>query len=175
MILKYVNKNLKKIIGFIYLLILLISLYYFFSYFDLKDIKNFDLVIDLKNKFVYYKNDNYLLFLILYILISVLWLLFIGIGIPLAVFSGIMYGKFLGTILFLIIISTSSVLFYLIIKFFFYDYVKKNLLHKYSNMGKILKKKELIYLILFKLIEGIPFIVANSLLALFDIKKKIYF
>ena len=40
MIIKYINKNIKILIGLAYLLIILIILYYFFSYFDLKTLKD---------------------------------------------------------------------------------------------------------------------------------------
>ena len=172
MIIKYINKNLKIIIGLTYLTAIFITLYYFFSYFDLKELKNPEFLINLKNTFIEYKNINYFAFTLIFILISVLWLLLVGIGIPLALFAGLVYGKFIGTVLFLLIISTSSVLFYSIVNYFFLDSVKHKVLKKYSKIGQILKKNELAYVILFKLIEGIPFMVVNILLVLFNISKK---
>jgi uncharacterized membrane protein YdjX (TVP38/TMEM64 family) len=172
MIIKYINKNLKIIIGLTYLTAIFVTLYYFFSYFDLKELKNPEFLINLKNTFIEYKNVNYFAFTLIFILISVLWLLLVGIGIPLALFAGLVYGKFIGTVLFLLIISTSSVLFYSIVNYFFLDTVKRKVLKKYSKIGQILKKNELAYVILFKLIEGIPFMVVNILLVLFNISKK---
>ena len=171
MIIKYTNKNLKKIIGLIYLITILIVLYYFFSYFDLKDLKNYDFLINLKNKTIDYKNNNYFIFSIIFIFISIFWFLLVGIGIPFAIFAGLVYGKFIGTILFLFIVSISTLLFYSIVEFFFQDLVKRKFLQKYSNIGEMLKKNELIYLILFQLIEGIPFMIASALPVLFNVKK----
>ena len=59
MIIKYINKNIKILIGLAYLLIILIILYYFFSYFDLKTLKDPEFLINLKNTFIEYKNINY--------------------------------------------------------------------------------------------------------------------
>tara|TARA_B110000037_G_C17059004_1_gene481053 strand:- start:619 stop:1353 length:735 start_codon:yes stop_codon:yes gene_type:complete len=172
MIIKYINKNIKILIGLAYLLIILIILYYFFSYFDLKTLKDPEFLINLKNTFIEYKNINYVTFTLIFILISIFWLLLVGIGIPLALIAGLIYGKLIGTILCLLIISVSSVLFYSIVNFFFLDKVKDKILKKYYKISRILERNELAYVILFKLIEGIPFMIVNTLLALFNISKK---
>ena len=164
------NKNLKIIIGSTYSLIVLISLVYFFTYFDLKDLADYNFLKSIKNEFINYKEKNLFLFTSIYIIFCIIWLFFIGIGIPLVILTGMIYGQLTGSILFLLIIASASTLFYILVRYFFYDLIKKKLAYKYESFAIKFKKNEFIYFLLFKFVEGIPFPIANSIPVLFNIK-----
>ena len=164
------NKNLKIVIGLTYLLIVLVSLFSFFLYFDLKDLTDYNFLKSIKDELINYKNKNLFLFTSIYIIFCIIWLFFIGIGIPLVILTGMIYGQFNGGILFLLIIASASTLFYVFVRYFFYNLVKEKLAYKYENFSLKFKKNEFLYFLLFKFVEGIPFPIANSIPVLFNIK-----
>ena len=164
------DNKFKIIILCIYSIISLFAISIFFYFFDLKDISNYEFLVNLKNDIIQYKNLNILFFNLIYIIFCILWLFLIGIGIPLAILTGMIYGKLVGTFLFLIILATSSTLFYLLAKFFFSKFIKKKLSNKYLVLKEKFKKNEFVYFLIFKFIEDIPFPIANSIPVLFDVK-----
>lgn len=164
------NKNLKIIIGSAYSLVVLISLVCFFSYFDLRDLVDYNFLKSIKNEIINYKEKNLFLFTSIYIIFCIIFLFFIGIGVPLVILTGMIYGQLTGSILFLLIIASASTLFYVFVRYFFHDLIKNKLAYKYENFEIKFKKHEFVYFLLFKFVESIPFPIANSIPVLFNIK-----
>ena len=84
----------------------------------------------IKNNVDYFsnlKNKNYLTLIITFFFFVVIWVLLLGFGSPVALASGFIFGKWIGTILIATSLSVGSLLLYLITIFFFKDLVHQKL------------------------------------------------
>jgi uncharacterized membrane protein YdjX (TVP38/TMEM64 family) len=171
------SKNFKLFLGFTYLLLLAVFLYFIFS----------NIQINRLNDFLYYKelqlglenfiSANFLINIIYFFIFTVAWVALLGFGSPILIFSGILFGKWIGTIISIISISIGALILYVIANFFFRDTVKKILEQKFKKYIQLFQKNELYYFFLYRFIGGLgaPFFLQNILPVLFDMKKKNYF
>ena len=171
------SKNFKLFLGFTYLLLLAVFLYFIFS----------NIQINRLNEFLYYKelqlglenfiSANFLINIIYFFIFAVAWVALLGFGSPILIFSGILFGKWIGTIISIISISIGALILYTIANFFFRDTVKKILEHKFKKFIQLFQKNEFYYFFLYRFIGGLgaPFFLQNILPVLFDMKKKNYF
>ena len=171
------SKNFKLFLGFTYLLLLAVFLYFIFS----------NIQINRLNDFLYYKelqlglenfiSANFLINIIYFFIFTVAWVALLGFGSPILIFSGILFGKWIGTIISIISISIGALILYIIANFFFRDTVKKILEHKFKKYIQLFQKNEFYYFFLYRFIGGLgtPFFLQNILPVLFDMKKKNYF
>jgi len=171
------SKNFKLFLGFTYLLLLAVFLYFIFS----------NIQINRLNDFLYYKelqlglenfiSANFLINIIYFFIFAVAWVALLGFGSPILIFSGILFGKWIGTIISIISISIGALILYTIANFFFRDTVKKILEHKFKKYIQLFQKNEFYYFFLYRFIGGLgaPFFLQNILPVLFDMKKKNYF
>ena len=171
------SKNFKLFLGFTYLLLLAVFLYFIFS----------NIQINRLNDFLYYKelqlglenfiSANFLINIIYFFIFAVAWVALLGFGSPILIFSGILFGKWIGTIISIISISIGALILYTIANFFFRDTVKKILEHKFKKFIQLFQKNEFYYFFLYRFIGGLgaPFFLQNILPVLFDMKKKNYF
>ena len=171
------SKNFKLFLGFTYLLLLAVFLYFIFS----------NIQINRLNDFLYYKelqlglenfiSANFLINIIYFFIFAVAWVALLGFGSPILIFSGILFGKWIGTIISIISISVGALILYTIANFFFRDTVKKILEHKFKKYIQLFQKNEFYYFFLYRFIGGLgaPFFLQNILPVLFDMKKKNYF
>ena len=171
------SKNFKLFLGFTYLLLLAVFLYFIFS----------NIQINRLNDFLYYKelqlglenfiSANFLINIIYFFIFTVAWVALLGFGSPILIFSGILFGKWIGTIISIISISIGALILYIIANFFFGDTVKKILEQKFKKYIQLFQKNEFYYFFLYRFIGGLgaPFFLQNILPVLFDMKKKNYF
>ena len=171
------SKNFKLFLGFTYLLLLAVFLYFIFS----------NIQINRLNDFLYYKelqlglenfiSANFLTNIIYFFIFAVVWVALLGFGSPILIFSGILFGKWIGTIISIISISIGALILYVIANFFFRDTVKKILEQKFKKYIQLFQKNEFYYFFLYRFIGGLgtPFFLQNILPVLFDMKKKNYF
>ena len=91
--------------------------------------------------------------------------------------AGILFGKWIGTLVAVISMSLGALLLYIIANFFFKDLVNKVLEKKFSNYIKLFKKNEFFYFFIFRITGGLglPFALQNVLPIIFNIKKINYF
>ena len=93
------SKNFKLFLGFTYLLLLAVFLYFIFS----------NIQINRLNDFLYYKelqlglenfiSANFLINIIYFFIFTAAWVALLGFGSPILIFSGILFGKWIGTII----------------------------------------------------------------------------
>ena len=102
------SRNLKLIIGVIYLLILFTGLFFLFSLVDLKDLTSYGFIKSQKNIISEYKNNNFLLFSIIFFIFCIVWVLFLGFASPLLIFGGFVFVQWWGFSLVLIEKSLSN-------------------------------------------------------------------
>ena len=119
-------------------------------------------------------SKNLYLNFLLFFLFSVAWISLLGFGSPILLISGILFGKWLGTIISVFSISTGSLILYSIAQFFFKDLVKDLLEKKFEKYILLFQKNEFFYLLLYRLVGGfgLPFFLQNLLPIVFSVKKK---
>ena len=72
-------------------------------------------------------------------------------------------------------LSIGATILYVFANYFLKDLIREKLLDKYQNLENKFKKSEFIYLLFFRFIGGIPFVIANILPCIFNVKILNYF
>ncbi len=116
--------------------------------------------------------ENYLSALIIYFLfcISFFFLSLPG-GLIVTLSSGFFFGFYIGFFINIISITIGSLFFTILSKYFFINYFNKYLSKYTDKLNKIIKKSSYEYLILIRLIFGIPLIVQNLFISTLEISK----
>jgi len=98
-------------------------------------------------------------------------------GSPILIFSGILFGQWLGTLISVISISFGALLLYSIGNFFFRDLVKIILENKFRKYIHLFQKNEFYYFFIYRFVGGlgVPFGLQNLIPILFEMKKINYF
>jgi uncharacterized membrane protein YdjX (TVP38/TMEM64 family) len=169
--------NTKIIFGVIYLSLILTALYFLFSYIDFKDLTNIEFIRSNKDIIYKYKNENFLLLLIISIVIVIFWNFCLGFGTPTALAAGFIFGKWIGTLVMLLGNTIGATIIYLIARKFFSELIQKKLGKKFSKFINFFKKNELLYFMFFRLIGGggTPFPIQNVIPVIFNMRLKNYF
>ena len=171
------SKNLKFFLGVSYSLILIVFLYLIFSNIQLNRLNDFLYYKELQLNLETYIGKNILINLAYFSIFSIIWIALLGFGSPLTIVSGIIFGKWIGTLISLISISFGALILYSITDFFFKNLIKKILKKKFIKYIKLFKKNEFFYFFIFRFIGGlgIPFFLQNTLPVIFRMKKTNYF
>ena len=171
------SKNLKLTLGSIYLAILIIFLYFLFSKFDFSRINDFSYYKILQADIDQIIGTNLKFNLILFFIFSFTWVVLLGFGSPILLLSGILFGKWFGTIISVTAISLGALILYSIGSFFFRDLVKSILEKKFIKYIHLFQKNELYYFFIYRFSGGlgIPFGLQNLIPILFGMKKINYF
>lgn len=171
------SKNFKLFLGFTYLLLLAVFLYFIFSNIQINRLNNFLYYKELQLGLENFISANFLINIIYFFIFAVAWVALLGFGSPILIFSGILFGKWIGTIISIISISIGALILYVIANFFFRDTVKKILEQKFKKYIQLFQKNEFYYFFLYRFIGGlgVPFFLQNIFPVLFNMKKKNYF
>lgn len=116
--------------------------------------------------------DNYLLALISYFIFCLIFF-FLSLpgGIIVTLSSGFFFGFYIGFLINIISITIGSFFFIILSKYFFINYFN-NYLSKYTDkLNKIIKKSSYEYLILIRLVFGIPLFIQNLFISTLEISK----
>ena len=162
-------KKLKIIIGLSYLLLLSIFLYYFFSKFSYSEISSYNFVQKNREYLINFKEKNFIFVTLVFIVLTITWVCFLGFGSPVCILGGFIFGKWLGFIIVALGLSLGATILYIISKFFFLEFIKEKFLQKYQNLGDKFKKNEFTFMIIFRIVAAIPFAIANVLPILFNV------
>tara|TARA_B100000989_G_scaffold193311_1_gene145889 strand:+ start:204 stop:797 length:594 start_codon:yes stop_codon:yes gene_type:complete len=134
-------------------------------------------MIDLIHNFLFQFNliidNNFTLSLIIYFIFSIVFFTFSLPGSLIIILSSsFFFGFFLGYLINIISVTFGSLFFFLFFKIIYKKYANKKL-EKFSNkLNKIIKKSSLEYLILLRLIFGVPLFIQNLFLSTLEISKK---
>ena len=123
-------KKIKIIMGLIYLVILSIFLYFLFDNFNFEDISSIKVIQFNQDRLNMLKENNLILLISIFFLLTVLWVLFLGFGSPIALIGGFIFGKWIGTIIVTTSLSIGALCLYIFAKYFLYDLLKENLFTK---------------------------------------------
>ena len=124
-----------------------------------------------------YISENIIINLIYFSLFTIVWVALLGFGSPILIISGILFGKWLGTVVSVISISLGALTLFVIGNFFFRDLVKKILEKKFEKYIGLFQKNEFYYFFIYRFVGGlgVPFGLQNLISILFGMKKINYF
>ena len=171
----FTKNNTKLYIGITYILIITVFLWFFFNNFSFQDFKSFDLIKSNRNSLNKIKESNIILSVIIFYLISILWVLLLGFASPIFLVGGFLFGKWVGTLVVVLGLTSGATLLYIFASFMFKDFIYKKFSKKYNYLFEIFKKNELLYFVIYRFIGGIPFFLQNLIPTIFNIKIKNYF
>ena len=171
------SKNFKLFLGFSYLLILGVFLYFIFSNIQINRLNDFSYYKELQFSLETFISSNLLINITYFFIFSVIWVALLGFGMPILIFSGILFGKWVGTIVSVLSMSLGALALYSIAAFFFSDLVKNLLEHKFKKYIQLFQKNEFYYFFIYRFIGGlgVPFFLQNVFPVLFNMKKINYF
>ena len=170
------NLKLKLLLGTIYLICFSALIFIIFSNFDFKDLSDINFFKNNQELLNDFKSKNTFLVLVLFSIFSIIWILLLGFGSPLALFAGFVFGKWLGTLITVVSLTIGATLLYCLANFFFKDFIKKKFSAKIEKFVNLFNKNNFLYFTLFRFTGGgMPFAIQNILPVIFDMKIKKYF
>ena len=168
-------KNIKIWIGLLYLILLSVFLYFFFSKFSIQEITTYNFIKSNSEYLINFKEANMALVSISFILLGILWIVVQGFASPLVLASGFLFGSYLGTIIIVTTLSIGATLIYILANFFFKDLIKEKFIGRFKNLESRFKKRELVFMIIYRVIGGIPFQISNLIPCMFSVSVKNFF
>lgn len=171
------SKSLKLFLGISYVLILFIFLFLIFNNIEVGRLNDFSYYKDLQTSLEKTISDRLYINLFIFFFICLIWVILLGFGFPLLIISGILFGKWVGTLISLISISVGALILYVIANFFFKELIENLLEKKFSKYIHLFRKNEFNYFFAFRICGGfgIPFGLQNILPVIFNIRKTNYF
>ena len=164
--------KIKYWIGLFYLLLLSLFLYVLFSKFSIEEIITYKFIKSNSEYLSNIRENNTTLVALVFVLFGIVWVLLQGFGSPLVLASGFLLGPYLGTLIAVISLSTGATIIYIFANFFFKDLIREKFINKFKNLQNKFKQKEFIYMLLYRLIGGIPFQISNIIPCIFHVKIK---
>ena len=171
------SKNFKLFLGFTYLLLLAVFLYFIFSNIQINRLNDFSYYKELQFSLDSFVSSNLLINIIYFFIFAIIWVTLLGFGSPILIISGILFGKWIGTIISVLSISIGALALYSIANFFFKEIVKNLLERKFKNYIQLFQKNEFYYFFIYRFVGGlgVPFFLQNVFPVLFNMKKINYF
>jgi len=169
------SKKIKITLGLFYLLVVSTFLYFFLSKFTLEELTSYDFIKNNRDYFFELKKANLFLISLIFLLSSIIWVIMAGFGSPVALLGGFIFGKWLGTLILTIGMTVGATILYIVANYFFKEIIKKKFLEKFKSLEIKFKKSEFIYLLIYRIIGGIPFAIANVLPCIFNVKISNFF
>ena len=164
------SKKVKITLGLFYLLVVSSFLYFFLSKFTLEELTSYEFIKNNRDYFFGLKQTNLFLLSVIFILLTIVWVLMAGFGVPVALLAGFIFGKWLGTIILVLGLSVGATILYIFGNYFLKEVIKEKFLNRFKNLEIKFKKSEFIFLLVYRFVGGIPFAIANVLPCLFNVK-----
>ena len=169
------TKNIKIFIGITYILIIFIFLWFFFKNFSIQDFTSYEFIKNNLDEFNEIKNKNILIISLLFLVFTIIWVLLLGFGTPIFLFGGFIFGKWLGTFLVVLGLSTGATLLYIFANFYLKDFIREKFSKRFNFLNEKFKKNEFIFFLIYRFVGGIPFFISNILPTLFNVRIKVFF
>ena len=170
------NTKIKLYVGISYLVLLSTFLFFFFSKFSLTEITSYDFIKENSLYLLEFRNSNQFLVSIIFLTLTILWVFpFLGFGSPIALLGGFILGKWIGTIVVVLGLSTGATFLYLFGNYFLKDIIREKFLKKFQNLQIKFKKSEFLYLLIYRFCGGIPWQLSCILPTIFNVKVKNFF
>ena len=136
------SKKLKIYLGIIYLIIVSLFLYFLLSNFTLQEITSYKFIQVNREYLINLKESNILVLSIITIIFCILWVLLLGFGSIVALVSGFIFGKWIGTVLAVLGLSLGATSLYILANYFFKEFIKKKFSLKFQKLESKFKKNE---------------------------------
>ena len=169
------SKKAKITLGLFYLLVVSSFLYFFLSKFTLEELTSYEFIKNNRDYFFNLKSSNLFLLTLIFLFSTIVWILMAGFASPLAILAGFIFGKWFGTFILVIGMSIGATFLYIFGNYFLKEIIKEKFLSKYKSLEVKFKKSEFIYLLAYRFIGGIPFVISNVLPCIFNVKLKNFF
>ncbi len=170
------SKKIKLFIGLSYIIILTIFLFLFFSNFSIQEITSYDFIKENRQYFINLKSSNIALTSILFLIFTVIWVFpFLGFASPVALLGGFIFGKWIGTIIVVIGLSIGATFLYSFGNYFLKDLIKNKFLNKYKSLENKFRKSEFYYLLIYRFVGGVPWVLSCLLPTIFNVGRKNFF
>ena len=165
------TKKIKIFIGLSYLILLSVFLFLFFSKFSIQEITSYDFIKENRIFLLELKNSNLILVSIIFLIFTILWVFpFLGFGSPIALLGGFIFGKWIGTIVVILGLSFGATFLYIFGNYFLKDIIRERFSKKFVNLQVKFKDSEFLYLLVYRLIGGIPWQLSCLLPTIFNVK-----
>ena len=171
------GKNLKIFLGISYMLILISFLYFIFVSIDINRLNDFSYYKEIQSSLIEYISLNIMINIFYFFIFAVIWVSLLGFGSPILIISGILFGKWIGTLVSVVSISVGALALYSIGNFFFRGLIKKILEKKFERYIQLFRKNEFYYFFIYRFVGGlgVPFGLQNLIPVLFGMKNVNYF
>ncbi|MDC0327973.1 VTT domain-containing protein [Candidatus Pelagibacter sp.] len=169
------SKKVKITLALFYLLAISSFLYFFLSKFTLEELTSYEFIKNNRDYFFELKQTNLFLISLVFLLFTIFWVIMAGFGSPIALIAGFIFGKWLGTFVLTIGMTAGATILYIFANYFFKEIIKEKFLTKFKSLEVKFKKSEFIYLLIYRLIGGIPFVISNILPCIFNVKTSNFF
>ena len=112
----------------------------------------------------------------IYLISTILWVFpFLGFAAPIALLGGFIFGKWVGTIVVVLGLSTGATFLYMFGNYFLKDLVREKFLEKFQKLQTKFKQSEFFYLLIYRFIGGVPWVLSCILPTLFNVTIKNFF
>jgi uncharacterized membrane protein YdjX (TVP38/TMEM64 family) len=169
------SKKIKIYVGLFYLIILASFLTIFFFQYSFEEITSYKFIQQNRGYFLNFKETNFIFIFLIFFIFTIIWIFFAGLGSPIALLGGFIFGKFLGTFVVVLGLTFGATFLYIFGNYFLKDLIREKFLSQFQNLESKFKKNEFNYFLLYRFIGGIPFAIANLIPVLFNISIKNYF
>ena len=169
------EKKIKIFLGLTYLVVILALLWLLFSNFSFSEISSYDFIKNNTNYFNIIKENNFFLVSLLFFVIVIIWVLFLGFGSPVFLISGFIFGKWIGSIYAVLSLTIGATLLYMFANYFLKDLVEEKFSKRFSNLNEKFKRNEFNFFLIYRFVGGIPFFISNILPTIFNIKVRNFF
>jgi len=166
------EKKIKFFLGSIYVLIILSFLWVFFDNFSLSEISSYEFIKNNNDYFNQLKNKNFFLISLVFFIFTIIWVVLVGFASPIILLSGFVFGKWVGSIYAVLSLSIGATLLYIFANYFLKDFVEEKFSKRFSNLNEKFKKNEFTFFLIYRFVGGIPFLIANILPIIFNVKLK---
>ena len=156
------SKKIKLFIGLFYFAFVGLFLHYLFSNFSFQELTSYEFIKDNIEYFSKIKKTN-------------LFLLSLGFGSPIALLGGFILGKWLGSLIVVLGLSIGATFLYIFGNFYLKDLIREKFLIKFQNLEQKFKKSEFLYLLIYRIVGGIPWQLSCILPTLFNVKVMNFF
>ena len=169
-------KKIKIYVGISYIILVSFFLFFFFSKFSLQQITSYDFIKENSLYLTSLKNSNLFLVFVIFLTITILWVFpFLGFGSPIALLGGFIFGKWIGTIVVVLGLSTGATFLYIFGNFFLKEIIKEKFLNKFQNLESKFKQSEFTYLLIYRFCGGIPWQLSCIIPTMFNVKVSNFF
>ena len=169
------EKKIKIFLGSAYILIVSIFLWFFFSKFSFQDFSSYELIRDNRDTLEQVKNSNIFISSILFLLGTIIWVLLLGFGSPVFLVGGVIFGKWLGTLIIVFGLSIGATFLYMFANYFLKDLIEEKFSSRFNNLTEKFKENEFTFFLIYRFIGGIPFFISNILPTIFNVKIRNFF